>query len=324
MLRLVEPLAGLFDGMFRHPAQPVSPRIFDTAANDPDPWVRATAMALRGHQIINVGLPRAEAEADFAAAAKLYAGLGERWGMAFTIGSLASLEGARGDHAAALAHNRQAVELADELGSTQDMIQFRFGIARSLWLLGDRTQAKAAMAQAHDDAERLGLSDTRAYAAWMAGDLARLDGDIAGAWAMLDRAVELADLPGMPPHLMAVILGTCGLVAAEEGDLARARSLHLRALELAWASVDAPIMAHVLTGFADLAMRESDPPRAAKLLGAGTGIRGTADKSVVDEARIAEQARAALGEARYSDAHRAGRSVTMSSLDSVDTLITGA
>ena len=74
------------------------------------------------------------------------------------------------------------------------------------------------------------------------------------------------------------------------------------------------MIAEALTGLADLALREDDPERAAELLGASVAIRGTTDRSVQDEKRVADEARSVLGEARYGEAYQRGQRVTLDTL----------
>ncbi|GAA3349120.1 hypothetical protein GCM10020358_70100 [Amorphoplanes nipponensis] len=70
-------------------------------------------------------------------------------------------------------------------------------------------------------------------------------------------------------------------------------------------------MAQVLVGVADYVLRDGDPARAAMLLGAADAVRGAPDRSMPDTDRIAELARATLGEAGYQEAYRSGGGVTM-------------
>jgi hypothetical protein len=86
--------------------------------------------------------------------------------------------------------------------------------------------------------------------------------------------------------------------------------------------VPSPVIAEVVTGLADLALREGDAARAATLLGASEGVRGTTDRSVPDEARVAAEARALLGEAEYGAAFQRGRRVSLATLE--DVLTSGA
>ena len=74
------------------------------------------------------------------------------------------------------------------------------------------------------------------------------------------------------------------------------------------------MIAEALSGLADLALREGDPGRAAELLGASVAIRGTEDRSVHDDQRVADAARDALGPAGYGAAYQRGQRVTMDTL----------
>jgi tetratricopeptide (TPR) repeat protein len=273
---------------------------------------------IRGHIGLNFGRQHAEAEADFRAALRVYQELGERWGMAFTLSSLAALASWRGDFATALAVHEQALALVLELGTDEDIVQFRLQIARARWLLGDRETARAELARARREADRVGLPELRAAAAYASSEVARNDGDLADARAHLLLAAQLAGDEGVAPQFRAMIATGLGYVAAGQGDLAEARTHHTEALAHGRAATDAPVIAQVLVGLADLALRSAQPRHAAWLLGASLGVRGVPDLTVVDEARIEAAARAALGDPGYEEEYRRGRSVTMSTLDEVD------
>jgi len=265
-----------------------------------------------------------QAEADFLAAASDLGTLGERWGSAAALGGLAMLEGWRGEHAAAVGHYRQASEFAAELGSTEDEVQFRLFMARELWLLGEREAAWVELARAQPAAERLGLSYLVAFAAYTAGDLARLDGQTEVARAALTRAMELASSSSAVQQIRALTATGLGYLAGAEGDLYAARRWHAEALQAARSSTDAPVIAQTLTGLADLALREGDPERAAELLGASFAIRGTRDRSVIEEERTAGQARSVLGDARYGEAYQRGQCVTVDTLAALVPVTPGA
>jgi tetratricopeptide (TPR) repeat protein len=313
IMSLVGPLATLFGAT--HPGRaPAGPEILDDAAGNTHAWVRAIARILRGHAALNVGRGHVQAEADFLAGASILAELGERWGQAVAFGGLAMLEGWRGEHAAAVGHYQQARELVAAFGSTEDEVQFRLFIVRELWLAGEREAARAELTRALPDAERIGLPELRAYAAYAAGDLARLDGRPEAAREALLRAVHLAVPTEVAQQLRAVASTGLGYLAGAEGDLAAARDWHTQALAAARFSADAPVIAGALTGLADLALREGDPERAAELLGASFAIRGTTDRSVPDEERVAGQTRSVLGETRYGEAYQRGQRVTVGTL----------
>jgi predicted ATPase/DNA-binding SARP family transcriptional activator len=327
IMPLLGPLAALFGAPDPVPGsgqRPVGPDVFDDAAGDPHPWVAAMARVLRGHWTLNLGQRHAQAEADFLAAASMLAELGERWGQAVAFGGLAALEGWRGEHAVAVGHYRQARELVAAFGSTEDEVQFRLFMVRQLWLAGEPEAAWDELSRAQPDAERLGLPELRAYAAYTAGDLARLDGRPEAAREALARAVQMATPPDIAQQIRAVAATGLGYLAGAEGDLDAARDWHAQALAAARLSADAPVIAEALTGLADLALREDDAERAAELLGASVAIRGTTDRSVQDEKRIADQARSVLGEARYGQAYQRGQRVTVDTLAALVPITPGA
>jgi tetratricopeptide (TPR) repeat protein len=313
IMSLVGPLSLLYGGSDLA-LGPAHPEVFDDAVSSPHPWVGAIARILRAHTALNLGRRHVEAEADFQAAADVLAGLGERWGQAVAVGGLAQLASKRGDPATAVGHYRRASELAAVFGNNEDEVHFRLFTARELWLLGEHEAAWAELDAAQPDVERIGLPELTAFAAYTRGDLARLDGRTGLARAAFLQTFELIRPIGITQQLGAVAATGLGYLAAAEGDLDEARSWHAQALEHARASADAPVVAEALGGLADLALRAGDPERAAELLGAGLAIRGTPDRSVVDEMRVADQARSVLGEAGYGAAYQRGQRVTMDTL----------
>ena len=101
------------------------------------------------------------------------------------------------------------------------------------------------------------------------------------------------------------------LIEGAAGNLVAAHDLHLAAATLAAESLDSPVMAQVLAGVADYAIRSGDPDRAAMLLGAADAVRGAPDRSMPDTDRITALARAELGDAGFERAYRAGGQVTI-------------
>ena len=171
------------------------------------------------------------------------------------------------------------------------------------------------------DAERMGLPEMTAFAAYTAADLARLEGEPEAARAALIRALDLARGPDVAQQQLHAVTATAlGYLAGAAGELDAASAWHAEALAAARSTADAPVIAGALAGLADLALREGDPERSAGLLGASLGIRGALDRSAVEEQAVAEQARALLGDARYDAAYQRGQGAT---LDTLATLVPG-
>jgi predicted ATPase/DNA-binding SARP family transcriptional activator len=318
LLKLIGPLSALF-AAFGPEQVPMPADAFDEAVEDPHPWVRTTARVLRGHMAINMGGSHDQAVADFLEAARISSATGDRSGQALAFAGLAMLESWQGDHAAAAEHYRRGQQFAAELGTTEDELQFQVMLARELWLLGEHAQARAELISAQRGADKYAMPDAVAFAAYQVGDLARLDGELEAARDALERAIACASAR----QIYAITATSLGYLAGAEGDLDAAREWHAKALKAARSSVDAPIIAQTLVGLADLALREDDPARSATLLGASVAIRGSTDRSGLDEERVARDARAALGEARYDEAYERGQRVTLDTLAALITLTPG-
>jgi len=300
----------------------LAPGALDDAVGHPHPWVSGIARVIRAQITLNHGALIGQAEEDFRQAVATFEELGERWGLAMSVGGLALIEEWNGEAAAAAVHYRRAVGLAGELGTTEDETQFRLYLARALWGLGgaDREQSRAEITRALDDAERLGWPEVTSFAAYVAGTLARLDGDLATARKLLDSAAGVADMAALhvvPGKIVAMTLTALGYLCAAEGDLDTASVVHERALAAALSIGDAPVVAGALAGLADAALKTGDPARAATLLGAARSVRGAPDRSDVDSERATAAARARLGDPAFAAAFERGRGATLATLDEV-------
>jgi predicted ATPase/DNA-binding SARP family transcriptional activator len=334
LLRMIGPLREVFEAS-RERRNAVAESMVDAVVDDADPWVGATARMLRGHLLLNDGHDHDRVEEDFRAALSAYRRLGERWGTAFTLASLADLAAWRGEHETAAEYAEEALGLVGELGSIEDQVQFRNRLALHQWMLGRPDRARRTLARAERDAQRSGLPEQLCNVARTAGDLARYDGDLAAARAHLDRAGDLVDREKrFVPQVQALVASSRGYLEAAEGNLAEARTQHAEALTTAIESADSPVVGQILVGLADLAAHCGDPALAATLLGASEAVRGTPDLSTPDLARVTAAARDALGaepaarrsgDDDFDEAYRRGRATTVDGIrDLVGVLIPAA
>ncbi|MFC0028525.1 BTAD domain-containing putative transcriptional regulator [Micromonospora chaiyaphumensis] len=303
LLRLAGPIAAAFDAHFQPPSAAAMVALFD----DPDPWVAGIARLIRAHALLNAGLPDADAEADLRAGLAHYRRVGDRWGMSFSLTSLADLLDRRGEAAQATAYHEEAMTYFEELGVREDVPEMRLRLAHNLWRRGDRDRAWAELDRAVHEAEVSGSDETRAALACGKAELLRAEGDRAGARACLTESARLLGDRSIAPQWRALNASTLAVLDADDGELVSARTRHDQALKLAVGSQDAPVVAAVLVGYADLALRLDRPAAAARLLGAATGIRGGPDHTVLDRARVEAAARDALGEAGFAEAYAGGQ-----------------
>ena len=89
-------------------------------------------------------------------------------------------------------------------------------------------------------------------------------------------------------------------------DLDEARRHRAAACAAATETGYAPLIALMLVGIADVALRRDRYELAARLLGASAARRGLPDRSHPDAARIERAARGRLGDTRFAEAAREG------------------
>ena len=307
VLRLLPPLTAIFraGGQVAELAQ-VEP-LFD----DPDPWLRAIAKMITSQLRLNFGQSAEVARAEMREALDGFRATGERWGIGTALSSLADLAAANGDFAAAVTWQREAIALVREVGVREDLPQMQLKLAHQLWLAGDRDEAHRMLKQARESAEEVGLSEILASVEYGYASIAREDGSLEEAREQMARAVTMIDNSTYAPQFRALARSAQGLIEAATGNLAAARLLHRAALEIAVESRDSPVVAQLLVGVADYALRTGDLAHAARMLGAADAVRGSRDRSVPDTDRIAAAARAALGDAGYQQAYESGAGVTI-------------
>jgi hypothetical protein len=101
-------------------------------------------------------------------------------------------------------------------------------------------------------------------------------------------------------------------------DLDEAREHRIAAFHAASEAGYAPLLiAQVLVGIADLALRREQYEQAARLLAASVDVRGQPDRSHPDAARIEQAAQRHLGEARFAEVTRDGTQTSWSQLVAV-------
>ncbi|NUR63716.1 MAG: AfsR/SARP family transcriptional regulator [Catenulispora sp.] len=276
---------------------------FAPQLDDPDPWVRALARLQMGKMRVLFGDGGRDADAYLEGALAEFRAIGERFGMSFALSELAERVAMRGDRARACELYEQAVVVVAEAGTIEDVIRIRARLAMLYWMVGDLPASAAALAEAERGAERVTWSSALVEVALTKAELARWRGDRAEARRHLDAATALlGDLAEEPNH-RTVLTIVRGLLA---DDVEQARDCCEAAVQAAPGAGNALLIAAVLVGVADLALRLDRPEQAARLLAAAAVLRGLPDDSNPDVARIVREARSRLGEERYAGAAAEG------------------
>ncbi|WP_214325953.1 ATP-binding protein [Nonomuraea sediminis] len=278
-------------------ASTVALALLDRGAADEDPWERAAVQLVWGYPRLSEGDLEAAGQ-SFEAALEVFRELGDRWGSGLALDSLAWLAATKGDLADALARTEEAIALAEQLGAEEDLADL---LCNRGDYGTDPARRRADYERAAELARRTGTRTYLATALRGLGDVAREEGDLAGARALYEQALERSDpLWIKNAGNQARLLVGLGNVAEAEGDRATARSRYVEALEAATTSGGVSEGARAVEALAGLALPDS-PQEAAVLLGAATVIRGVAVVSPV-EAGV----RQALGDDGFEAARRTG------------------
>jgi len=287
---------------------------FEPLLTDDDPWVRALARLHLGKMRIMLGQGGRDADAYLEMALAEFRALGERWGISFALTELADRIATRGKFADACEHYEQAIAVVTEVGAIEDVIRMRSRQAQLYWLLGDQDSSAAASAEAQRCAERVTWPDALAELALSKSKLARWGGNAEEAYHQLGVATTVLGGQAEWASIRAVTHDLLGYLA---DDLGEARAHHAAACQAAAEAGHAPLIAQVLVGVADLALRRDEHEQAARLLAASAGVRGLPDRSHPDVARIEQAARHRLGDARFAAAAREGTQTSWSQLATI-------
>ena len=279
-----------------------------------DPWVRALARLQLGKMRIMLGQGGRDADAYLEMALAEFRALGERWGIAFALTELADRIATRGEFAGACEYYEQAIAVVTEVGAIEDGIRMRSRQAQLYWLLGDQDSSAAAIADAERYAERVTWPDALAELAFSKAELARWDGNAEEAYQQLGVATTMLGDEAERANIRAVTHDLLGYLAE---DLSEARAHRAAACQAATEAGHAPLIAQVLVGVADLALRRDQYEQAARLLAASADVRGLPDRSHPDLTRIEQIARHRLGDARLAEAAREGTQTSWSQLVAV-------
>ncbi|MFE6165372.1 BTAD domain-containing putative transcriptional regulator [Streptomyces sp. NPDC056486] len=284
---------------------------FEPLLDSEDPWVRALARLHMGKTRIMLGHGGRDADAHLQTALAEFRALGERFGISFALSELADRIAVRGEFTGACEYYEQAITVVTEVGATEDVIRLRSLQARLYWLLGDEDACAAAVAEAQRCAERVTWPNALAELALAKMDLARWGGDIEEAHHQLGLVATLLGDEAEGANIRAMRHDVLGYLA---DDIGEARAHRVAAFDAANEAGHAMLVAHVLVGVADLALRRDEPEQAARLLAASADVRGLQDRSSPDVARIEQTARSRLGDARYAEAAGEGTRANWSQL----------
>ena len=305
LLGLVVPL----ERMLEAPGASLS--AFEPLLDSEDPWVGALARWQLGKMPIMIGQGGRDAEALLEMALAEFQALGERFGISLALSELGDFIALRGEFARACEHYEQAIAVITEVGAIEDVIGLRTRQALLYWLHGDRAASAAAIAEAERCADGVTWPYALVELALAKAELARWGGDAEEARHQLGVATTIMGGDADQANVRAGIHDLLGYLA---DDLREARTHRVAAWQAVSEGGPALVIAKVIVGIADLAVRLGQYEQAARLLAASVGVRGLPDRSHPDAARIERDARRRLGDIRFAEATQEGTQASWSEL----------
>ncbi|WP_018784373.1 BTAD domain-containing putative transcriptional regulator [Micromonospora sp. CNB394] len=272
-----------------------------------DPWSRA--LGLLGTAMVSLLHHRhAQARTDLDAALAGFRALDDRWGMIVTLSTRAEAAYRAGDVASAATPMAEALDLAEQLGSTLDLAELLRTRADGRLAAGDLTGAAEDYRRVRRIAGPAGAPELVAAAYLGLSEIARRDGDPQRARALCEQAV--ADCPtgwfGAEVVRLAALV-TLGQLADAAGDTTRAHACYRQVLTADDGVWDAPVVAAAVDGLAGPLLRDGDHESAARLLGAAAALlAGTAAADAPAGTPTAATLRERLGEAAFATAYARG------------------
>ncbi|MBW6434209.1 AfsR/SARP family transcriptional regulator [Actinoplanes hulinensis] len=279
----------------------------------PDRWKAALAHMYRAQVAENDGDTRGLA-VNAGAALDAFREIGDRWGQASVLPLRALIRQFDGDLDGALTDLRAARAFAAEFGSldVNDEIFIDLRWADLHMRRGDPAEATAALATARQRAERSGNREIGLLVDALEAGMLIWQGELDRGEELINRAadglgVDAEEMPMMGgDHGTAIVGAVRASVALRRGDPGTAEKALLVAYPAALETHDMPILALVAVAAAGLAGLHGRHRDAAVLLGASARLRGAHDHTDLNVAKVATEARAALGDDGFGEAYAVG------------------
>jgi len=210
---------------------------------------------------------------------------------------------------------RDRVALVRAAGNEVNLMPELLGLGIAYFYQADYEEARRTLEEAVARHEVSGQSLVAVRALTMLGDIARIEGDYAGAEPLYEKTLTLAREIDAKNELPSTIHSLAYVVLAR-GDTGRARELFNESLALHLEHGDKGGIAEALAGFAAIARAEGQPERSARLYGAGAAFQAANKLSMwpserVEYERNTSALRTQLDEAAWAKAWAEGSAMSM-------------
>jgi predicted ATPase/DNA-binding SARP family transcriptional activator len=286
-------------------------REFDQLIADGDAWLQAAARLFRARFAENDG-DLASVRVHTEAALAAFRVIGDRWGITSTLPLVGLLRVYDGDLDGALSVLLEARAAAGMFGSVDldDQLFLAIRLSDVRARRGEWDEARAALREAGDFAERMAGVEPRLILEALGGGFERVAGDLTAARSRqekADRALpEVRERAFGGDHFVAMVSSSGAMLDLAAGDLRAAAERLPLSYAAGLQSRDMPILAVVGVAVADVAQAAGLASESAEILGASARLRGAEDPTNPDVARIRVGIDRILGPPSAADAFARG------------------
>ncbi|MFI6292614.1 BTAD domain-containing putative transcriptional regulator [Nonomuraea sp. NPDC050790] len=269
-----------------------------TATTSSQPWSRGFAHLVLALVRLGAGNQVNQATEHLTSALTAFRLAGDSWGAAQALLQTAEIAGWRGEHERELALTEEAMALTAVFGEAEDTGFVLAQRGAAKAKAGDLAGAKADLERAVELTRSRKGPEVMAAARYVQADVARLEGDGARAAALYREA-----LTGCGHTLWVGEEELRARIFIGLGQVTGDEGLFREAFDILMRTLDVPAAAGAVEGVAALALAEGAAERAATLLGAARALRGLPG---FEAAGTEAEARRLLGTVAYERAHRCG------------------
>ncbi|MEU9102583.1 BTAD domain-containing putative transcriptional regulator [Streptomyces sp. NPDC048361] len=294
-----------------------------------DDWATAVALMFRTHMAIDMPGGFEGVDEDLAELRELGRRVGDRWMRAQVAGAAAEAAMTRGLPELARPAYEEALQLSREVGAHQEAPFLTARVGELCYREGNLDVAEKSLLEAAAEAQRYRVVEALPYIHSLRATIALDRGDIAGAVALGEQALDFSSAgpQGQPPHFVALLDALDARVTAARSGPAAGLARMADALRTAaGAQCTELVLAHLAERGAQFLVALGDHARAVRVLAAAHAWRAGIPRSVPEaaiEESIVTAARQALTPERYAAETAAGAGLTPPEIPPLLTTATG-
>ncbi|MEW2393552.1 BTAD domain-containing putative transcriptional regulator [Streptomyces venezuelae] len=277
-------------------------------------WDLGVILMFRTHMAVDMPGNLSGVDEDLAELRELSRRVGDRWMRAQVCSAAGEAAMARSNHEEARVEYEEALRLAYEVGAFAESSFLLARLAEVAYREGDRDVATKVLDEARREADRYGVTDSRAFVRLLGALIALDGGDIDTARALCEASRAESEY-GTPPPQFSVALSAMEsrVVAAESGPATGLPIITGAVREAVETRCSEVIVASLVDGSAALLSDLGEHTRAARVLAVGTTLRNGNVRPHPEDAqadRVERAALTALGPAAYERERAAGGALT--------------